>query len=110
MFADHSFEEKFRAEGLGENSGTPGSSWLGKIPPPIMAATSFLLPTQRYAAEAQFALALQQAQLHQTPPLGYSVHWNPPSSLSDLKNLYEQTGDYCGRFVALNDRGLHRRD
>ncbi|KAL3720465.1 hypothetical protein ACJRO7_005304 [Eucalyptus globulus] len=34
------------------------------------AATSFLSPTQRYAAGALFALALHQAQIHQARPLG----------------------------------------
>uniref|UniRef100_A0A2P2JND7 Uncharacterized protein MANES_01G142700 n=1 Tax=Rhizophora mucronata TaxID=61149 RepID=A0A2P2JND7_RHIMU len=37
-------------------------------------ATSFLSPTQRYAAGALFAIALHQAQVHQTRPLG-----SPPS-------------------------------
>ncbi|OWM66418.1 hypothetical protein CDL15_Pgr013635 [Punica granatum] len=35
-----------------------------------MATTSFLSPTQRYGAGALFALALHQAQMHQTRPLG----------------------------------------
>ncbi|KAJ0096841.1 hypothetical protein Patl1_29037 [Pistacia atlantica] len=35
-----------------------------------MATTSFLSPTQRYAAGALFAIALHQAQIHQTRPLG----------------------------------------
>ena len=34
--------------------------------------TSFLAPTQRYATGALFALALHQAQIHQTRPLGFS--------------------------------------
>ncbi|KAF7809682.1 transmembrane and coiled-coil domain-containing protein 4-like isoform X1 [Senna tora] len=36
-----------------------------------MAATSFLTPTQRYAAAALFGLALHRAQTHQTQPLGF---------------------------------------
>ena len=35
-----------------------------------MAATSYLSPTQRYAAGALFGLALHQAHRHQTHPLG----------------------------------------
>jgi len=35
-------------------------------------ATSFLSGTQRYAAGALFAIALHQAQIHQTRPLGLS--------------------------------------
>ncbi|KAJ9703645.1 hypothetical protein PVL29_005099 [Vitis rotundifolia] len=34
---------------------------------------SFLTPTQRYAAGALLGLALQQAQIHQTRPLGSSI-------------------------------------
>lgn len=37
-----------------------------------MQMTSFLAPTQRYASGALFALALHQAQIHQTRPLGHS--------------------------------------
>ncbi|KGN53277.1 transmembrane and coiled-coil domain-containing protein 4 [Cucumis sativus] len=37
-----------------------------------MHMTSFLAPTQRYATGALFALALHQAQIHQTRPLGFS--------------------------------------
>ncbi|CAL2273977.1 unnamed protein product [Prunus armeniaca] len=37
-----------------------------------MATTSFLTPTQRYAAGALFAFALHQAQIHQTHPLRLS--------------------------------------
>nr|POE98346.1 transmembrane and coiled-coil domain-containing protein 4 [Quercus suber] len=35
-----------------------------------MATTSYLTPTQSYAAGALFGLALHQAQIHQTNPLG----------------------------------------
>jgi hypothetical protein len=35
-----------------------------------MAATSYLTPTQSYAAGALFGLALNQAQIHRTHPLG----------------------------------------
>lgn len=35
--------------------------------------SSFLTPTQRYAAGALLGLALQQAQIHQTRPLGSSI-------------------------------------
>ncbi|KAG6647105.1 hypothetical protein CIPAW_07G055900 [Carya illinoinensis] len=38
-----------------------------------MATTSFLTPTQRYAAGALFGLALHQAQIHRTHPLGFST-------------------------------------
>ncbi|XP_038893589.1 uncharacterized protein LOC120082464 isoform X2 [Benincasa hispida] len=37
-----------------------------------MQMTSFLPPTHRYASGALFALALHQAQIHQTRPLGFS--------------------------------------
>ena len=36
----------------------------------LMATTPFLTPTQRYAAGALFGLALHQAQIHQSRPLG----------------------------------------
>lgn len=36
----------------------------------VMTTTSFLSPTQRYAAGALFAIALHQAQNNQTRPLG----------------------------------------
>ncbi|KAI4327693.1 hypothetical protein L6164_020122 [Bauhinia variegata] len=36
-----------------------------------MARTSFLTPMQRYAAGALFSLAVHQAQIHQTQPLGF---------------------------------------
>lgn len=40
----------------------------------MMATTSYLTPTQSYAAGALFGLALHQAQIHQTHPLGSSTH------------------------------------
>ncbi|GMY12172.1 transmembrane and coiled-coil domain-containing protein 4-like isoform X1 [Fagus crenata] len=39
-----------------------------------MATTSYLTPTQSYAAGALFGLALHQAQIHQTHPLGSLTH------------------------------------
>lgn len=36
----------------------------------MVEATSNLTPTQRYAAGALFAIALNQAQINQTQPLG----------------------------------------
>ncbi|XP_059438341.1 uncharacterized protein LOC132171127 isoform X1 [Corylus avellana] len=42
-----------------------------------MVATSFLTPTQSYAAGALFGFALQQAQIHRTHPLGLSVAEEP---------------------------------
>ncbi|XP_058009151.1 uncharacterized protein LOC110639583 isoform X2 [Hevea brasiliensis] len=39
--------------------------------------TSLLPPTQRYAAGALFAIALHQAQIHQTQPLGLPPHDEP---------------------------------
>ena len=45
-----------------------------------MAATSYLTPTQRYAAGALFGLALNQAQIHQTHPLGLSTDDFPSDS------------------------------
>ncbi|XP_022751432.1 uncharacterized membrane protein YFL034W-like isoform X2 [Durio zibethinus] len=41
---------------------------------------SFLTPTQRYAAGALFAIALHQAQIHQTRPLGLPTEDDDPSS------------------------------
>ncbi|XP_044470373.1 probable lipase MIL1 isoform X3 [Mangifera indica] len=38
-----------------------------------MSTTSYLSPTHRYAAGALFAIALHQAQIHQTRPLGLST-------------------------------------
>lgn len=45
----------------------------------IMASTrtSFLSPTQRYAAGSLFAMALHQAQIHQTRPLSFSLEEDP---------------------------------
>lgn len=43
---------------------------------------SYLTPTQRYAAGALFGLALHQAQLHQTHPLGLSTDDFPSPSSS----------------------------
>uniref|UniRef100_A0A453JDR7 Uncharacterized protein n=1 Tax=Aegilops tauschii subsp. strangulata TaxID=200361 RepID=A0A453JDR7_AEGTS len=40
-----------------------------RLPPPAMAA-ALLTPTQRYAAGALLALALRQAQIHQSVLLG----------------------------------------
>lgn len=37
-------------------------------------STPMLTPTQKYAAGALFALALHQAQIHQTCPLGFPSH------------------------------------
>ncbi|XP_021605478.1 transmembrane and coiled-coil domain-containing protein 4 isoform X2 [Manihot esculenta] len=39
--------------------------------------TSFLSPTQRYAAGSLFAMALHQAQIHQTRPLSFSLEEDP---------------------------------
>ncbi|KAM7251892.1 hypothetical protein ACFE04_023775 [Oxalis oulophora] len=44
------------------------------------ATTSFLTPTQRYATGALFSIALHQAQIHQTHPLGLSP---PPQTADD---------------------------
>ncbi|KAK6237372.1 hypothetical protein QUC31_002841 [Theobroma cacao] len=41
---------------------------------------SFLAPTQRYAAGALFAIAVHQAQMHQTRPLGLPTEDDDPSS------------------------------
>jgi hypothetical protein len=50
---------------------------MASTPPP----SSYLTPTQRYAAGALMGLALHQAQLHQTHPLGLSTDEFPsPSS------------------------------
>ncbi|KAG5089428.1 hypothetical protein JHK86_002040 [Glycine max] len=46
----------------------------------MAAATSYLTGTQRYAAGALFGLALHQAQLHQTHPLGLSTDDFPSDS------------------------------
>ncbi|XP_061345628.1 uncharacterized protein LOC133291385 [Gastrolobium bilobum] len=48
----------------------------------MMAATSYLTPTQRYAAGAVFSLALHQAQLHQTHPLGLTINDFPSDNNS----------------------------
>ncbi|KAJ8764408.1 hypothetical protein K2173_006148 [Erythroxylum novogranatense] len=40
--------------------------------------TSFLSPSQRYAAGALFAIAIHQAQSHQTRPLGSSPEYESP--------------------------------
>ncbi|XP_020216444.1 transmembrane and coiled-coil domain-containing protein 4 [Cajanus cajan] len=58
-----------------------------------MAATSYLTATQRYAAGALFGLALHQAQLHQTHPLGLSTDDFPcesesPVAVSEDPNLW----------------------
>ncbi|KAL2348581.1 hypothetical protein Fmac_002581 [Flemingia macrophylla] len=50
----------------------------------VMAATSYLTATQRYAAGALFGLALHQAQLHQTHPLGLSPDDFPSESESPV--------------------------
>lgn len=47
------------------------------------ATSSYLTPTQRYAAGALFGLALHQSQLHQTHPLGLPADEpEPPTSSS----------------------------
>ncbi|CAJ1930333.1 unnamed protein product [Sphenostylis stenocarpa] len=53
----------------------------------MAAATSYLTPTQRYAAGGLFGLALNQAQLHQTHPLGLSTDDFPSDSESSSSNL-----------------------
>lgn len=51
---------------------------------------SYLTPTQRYAAGALFGLALHQAQLHQTHPLGLSTDDFPsPSSSTSTGAVFE---------------------
>ncbi|KAL3621708.1 hypothetical protein CASFOL_034368 [Castilleja foliolosa] len=40
----------------------------------MTSSTSILTPTEKYAAGALFALALHQAQIHQTIPLGFTSH------------------------------------
>jgi len=51
---------------------------------------SYLTPTQRYAAGALFGLALHQAQLHQTHPLGLSTDDFPsPSSSNATGAVFE---------------------
>ncbi|KAK6150560.1 hypothetical protein DH2020_015492 [Rehmannia glutinosa] len=40
----------------------------------MSSSTSMLTATQKYAAGALFALALHQAQIHQTTPLGFPSH------------------------------------
>lgn len=52
------------------------------MPEKAVASTSmsFLSPTQRYAAGALFGLALQQAQIHQSQPLGSSTEDGEPAS------------------------------
>ncbi|KAK7406775.1 hypothetical protein VNO78_08406 [Psophocarpus tetragonolobus] len=52
-----------------------------------MAATSYLTATQRYAAGALFGLALHQAQLHKTRPLGLSTDDFPCDSESGSSKL-----------------------
>ncbi|CAM8882407.1 unnamed protein product [Rhodiola kirilowii] len=47
---------------------------------------SSLSPTQRYASAALFALALNQAQIHQTRPLG-SVHEEEPTDEQRLSSV-----------------------
>ncbi|GAB2252334.1 hypothetical protein Droror1_Dr00005181 [Drosera rotundifolia] len=42
--------------------------------PPPPSPSSFLSPTQRYAAGTLFALSLHQAQIHQSSPLGIFPH------------------------------------
>ncbi|XP_058777785.1 uncharacterized protein LOC131652035 [Vicia villosa] len=51
--------------------------------------SSYLTPTQRYAAGALFSLALHQAQLHQTHPLGLSTDEFPSSSSSTTRAVFE---------------------
>lgn len=59
-----------------------------------MAATSYLTATQRYAAGALFGLALNQAQHHQTHPLGLltddfpSEDSSPALAVSEDPNLW----------------------
>ncbi|KAL5099520.1 hypothetical protein RYX36_003847 [Vicia faba] len=50
---------------------------------------SYLTPTQRYAAGALLGLALHQAQLHQTHPLGLSTDEFPSSSSSSTRAVFE---------------------
>ena len=40
---------------------------------------SFLMPAQRYAAGALIAIAVHQAQIHQTRPLGFPTSDDDPS-------------------------------
>lgn len=51
--------------------------------------SSYLTPTQKYAAGALFGLALHQAQLHQTHPLGLSTDEFPSSSSSTTRAVFE---------------------
>ncbi|KAK2373023.1 hypothetical protein P8452_46198 [Trifolium repens] len=51
--------------------------------------SSYLTPTQRYAAGALMALALHQAQLHQTHPLGLSTDEFPSPSSSTSSAVSE---------------------
>lgn len=55
-----------------------------------MATTSFLTPTQRYAAGALLALALHQAQINQTRPLGGSF---PDDETSDDRTSSGSSAD-----------------
>ncbi|KAL4644268.1 hypothetical protein ACB092_02G152600 [Castanea dentata] len=48
-----------------------------------MATTSYLTPTQSYAAGALFGLALHQAQIHQTHPLGLDDPTDDRTKTSD---------------------------
>lgn len=48
-----------------------------------MATTSYLTPTQSYAAGALFGLALHQAQIHQTHPLGLDDPTDDRTETSD---------------------------
>ncbi|KAK7307500.1 hypothetical protein VNO77_40627 [Canavalia gladiata] len=68
-----------------------------------MAATSNLTPTLRYAAGALFGLALHQAQLHQTHPLGLSTDDFPPESSSPTRAVSEDPNLWVHR-----DSGLLR--
>lgn len=58
-----------------------------------MAATSYLTPTQRYAAGALFSLSLHQAHLHQTHPLGLSTHDEFPSPSTSSSTPFSVSED-----------------
>ncbi|RDY10949.1 putative membrane protein F35D11.3, partial [Mucuna pruriens] len=66
-----------------------------------MAATSYLTATQKYAAGALFGLALYQAQVHQTHPLGLSTDEFPYESSSSTHAVSEDPNLWVHHHSAL---------
>ncbi|KAL5557598.1 hypothetical protein UlMin_039834 [Ulmus minor] len=58
-----------------------------------MATTSFLSPTQRYAAGALFAFAIHQAQIHQTHPLGLISDEEPSDNRTSSSSSADSVAD-----------------